>query len=158
VIFGNSEGLQEISHQLHQDLVKPPIPAIAFHTGWKPKGNGVVMSPVHVQDVANAFVGALSNPATVGETYVLGGPEILTWEEMIRRISKTVDRKKWLLPMPVAFMKFGAMLFDWLPFFPATRDQLTMLAEGNATDSGDLETLINRPPTAFVPENLSYLT
>jgi len=60
--------------------------------------------------------------------------------------------------MPVAFMKFGAMLFDWLPFFPATRDQLTMLAEGNATDSGDLETLINRPPTAFVPENLSYLT
>ena len=158
VIFGNSKGLQEISHQLHQDLVKPPIPAVAFHTGWTPKGNGVVMSPVHVQDVADAFVGALSNPATVGETYLLDGPEILTWEEMIRRVSEAVDRKKWLLPMPIELMKFGAMLFDWLPFFPATRDQLTMLAEGNAADSADLEMLINKPPTAFVPENLSYLS
>jgi len=45
-----------------------------------------------------------------------------------------------------------------LPFFPATRDQLTMLAEGNTADSAVLETLINRPPTAFVPENLSYLS
>ena len=158
VIFGDSNGLQEITNQLYRELVKPPIPAVAFHTGWNPKGNGVVMSPVHIQDVADAFVGALSNAATVGETYVLGGPDVLTWEEMIRRISKAVDRKKWIVPMPIAFMKFGATLFDWLPFFPATRDQLTMLAEGNTADSADLEMLIHRPPMAFVPENLSYLS
>jgi NADH dehydrogenase len=158
VIFGNSNGLQEITSQLYHELVKPPIPAVAFHTGWNPKGNGVVMSPVHIQDVADAFVGALSNQATVGETYVLGGPEVLTWEQMVQRIATAVGRHKWMLPMPVGLMKFGATLFDWLPFFPATRDQLTMLAEGNTADSAVLETLINRPPTAFVPENLSYLS
>ena len=158
VIFGNSNGLQEITNQLYCELVKPPIPAVAFHTGWNPKGNGVVMSPVHIQDVADAFVGSLSNRATVGQTYALGGPEVLTWEEMVQRIAAAVGRRKWMLPMPVGLMKFGATLFDWLPFFPATRDQLTMLAEGNTADSADLELLINRPPMAFVPENLSYLS
>ena len=158
VIFGDSNGLQEITNQLYCELVKPPIPAIAFHTGWSPKGNGVVMSPVHIQDVADAFIGSLSDADTIGKTYVLGGPDVLTWEEMVQRVATAVGRRKWMLPMPVGLMRFGATLFDWLPFFPATRDQLTMLAEGNVADSADLETLINRAPTAFVPENLSYLS
>ena len=158
VIFGDSNGLQEITNQLYRELVKPPIPAVAFHTGWSPKGNGVVMSPVHIQDVADAFIGSLSDADTIGKTYVLGGPDVLTWEEMVQRVATAVGRRKWMLPMPVGLMRFGATLFDWLPFFPATRDQLTMLAEGNVADSADLETLINRAPTAFVPGNLSYLS
>jgi NADH dehydrogenase len=157
VIFGDSHGLQEISSQLYSDLVKPPIPAVGFHTGWNPKGNGVILSPVHVVDVADAFVGALSNDATIGHTYVLGGPEVLTWTEMIERIAATVGRDKWIMPMPIGIMKFGATLFDWLPFFPATREQLTMLAEGNAAAPDDIQSLIGRPPLAFVPENLAYL-
>lgn len=157
VIFGDSAGLLEISSQLHSDLVLPPLPAVGFHTGWNPKRNAVILSPVHVTDVADAFVSALSNDSTYGKTYVIGGPEILTWSEMIRRIATTVGRKKWVLPMPIGLMKFGATLFDWLPFFPATRDQLTMLAEGSTADATDLEALINRQPLAFVPENLMYL-
>lgn len=157
VIFGDSHGLQEISSQLYNDLVKPPIPAVAFHTGWNPKGNGVLMSPVHIKDVADGFIAALANDETIGKTYAMGGPEVLTWEEMVRRIATVVGRSKWILPMPIGVMKFGATLFDWLPFFPATRDQLTMLAEGNAADPADMESLIGRSAMAFVAENLSYL-
>jgi len=157
VIFGDSQGLLEISSQLYNDLVKPPLPAVGFHTGWNPKGNGVVMSPVHVKDVASAFVNALSNDSTIGKTYLLGGPEVLTWAEMIRRIATAVERDKWIMPMPIGVMKFGATLFDWLPFFPATRDQLTMLAEGNAVDPAAIESLIGRAPLAFTPGNLAYL-
>lgn len=157
VIFGDSHGLQEISSQLYNDLVKPPIPAVAFHTGWNPKGNGVLMSPVHIKDVADGFIAALANDETIGKTYAMGGPEVLTWEEMVRRIATAVGRGKWILPMPIGVMKFGATLFDWLPFFPATRDQLTMLAEGNAANPADMESLIGRSATAFVAENLSYL-
>ena len=157
VIFGNSHGQQEISSQLYNDLVRPPIPAVGFHTGWNPKDNGVVLSPVHVKDVADGFVAALTNPATIGKTCVMGGPEVLTWAEMIRRIAAATGRDKWILAMPIGVMKFGATLFDWLPFFPATRDQLTMLAEGNDADPTQLEALIGRPPAAFTPDNLSYL-
>jgi NADH dehydrogenase len=157
VIFGDSNGMQEITNQLYRELVRPPVPAPAFHTGWLPKGNGVVMSPVHIDDVADAFVGALTNPDTIGQVYELGGPEILTWEQMVRRVAEAAGKKKMMLPMPVGFMKFGATLFDWLPFFPATRDQLTMLAEGNTADPAITEMLIGRPPAEFSAENLSYL-
>lgn len=157
VIFGDSRGMQEFSNQLYNELVKPPVPAPAFHNGVSPKGNGVVMSPVNIHDVADAVVTALQNSETIGKTYELGGPEVLTWEDLVKRVAEGAGKKKSVLPMPIGLMKFAATLFDWLPFFPATRDQLTMLAEGNVADRAALESLIGRPAAAFSAENLSYL-
>jgi len=157
VIFGDPHGKMEIATQLYQEMIRPPLPAIAFHTGWKPSRGPVVMSPVHVRDVADAFVSALDDPVTTGRTCDLGGPEDLSWPEMLRRIAAAVGKRKLVLPMPIAFMKLGATLFDWLPFFPVTRDQLTMLAEGNTASPDDLRRLIGREPQAFVEGSLSYL-
>ena len=157
VIFGDSGGTQEISHQLFSELVMPPVPAPAFHNGAIPKGNGVVMSPVSIDDVADAFVAALQGAETIGKTYELGGPEVLTWEVMVRRVAEAAGKSKVVLPMPIGLMKFAATLFDWLPFFPATRDQLAMLAEGNVADPAALESLIGRKAARFSADNLSYL-
>jgi len=38
-----------------------------------------------------------------------------------------------------------------------TRDQLTMLEEGNTADPAIVQRLIGREPRAFSVENLSYL-
>ncbi|MBT8067005.1 MAG: NAD(P)H-binding protein [Gammaproteobacteria bacterium] len=153
VIFGDPRGTMEIATQLYQQMVRPPLPAVRFVSD----GQDVMMSPVHVEDVASAFVGSLENPGTYGKTYELGGPEALSWAEMIRRIADAKGRKKMLMAMPIGVMKFGARLFDWLPFFPATRDQLTMLAEGNVVAPSELEALVGRPPKPFFVEHLSYL-
>ena len=48
-------------------------------------------------------------------------------------------------------------LLDWLPFFPVTRDQLTMLADGNTAEPDEVAALIKREPAEFSPENLGYL-
>ena len=157
VIFGDPQGKLEIATQLYRDMVRLPIPAVGFHTGLNPAGGSVMMSPVHARDVADAFVNSLDDEKTYGRSFDVGGPEALSWTEMLRRIAKAVDRNKLILPMPIAFMKLGATLFDWLPFFPATRDQLTMLAEGNTADAGPLESLIERPPKSFSVGNLAYL-
>ena len=153
VIFGDPRGTMEIATQLYQQMVRPPLPAVRFVSD----GQDVMMSPVHVADVANAFVGSLADSATYGETYELGGPEALSWAEMIRRIAAATGRSKMLLTMPIGIMKLGATLFDWLPFYPVTRDQLTMLAEGNVVEPSQLEALIGKPPTPFAVEHLSYL-
>jgi NADH dehydrogenase len=76
---------------------------------------------------------------------------------MLDRIASAVGRRKIVLPMPIGLMKLGATLLDWLPFFPVTRDQLTMLAEGNVADPGPLHELIGRQPMAFDPASLAYL-
>ena len=147
----------EIATQLYADLVRPPVPAAGFHTGWSPARGPVMMSPVHVEDVADAFVKALDDKSTHGKTIALGGPDALSWTEMLRRVAAAAGRRKLVLPMPIGLMKLGAALLDWLPFFPVTRDQLTMLEEGNTAPPGDLEGLIGRPARAFSAANLAYL-
>lgn len=149
VIFGDSGGTQEFSHQLYSELVRPPVPAIAFP--------GVEMSPVFIGDVVDAFVNALTNDETIGKTYALGGPEVLSWQQMVERVAAAAGRDKWFVTMPLGLMKVGATFFDWLPFFPATRDQLTMLEEGNTVDPAIVESLIGRTATAFNEDSLTYL-
>jgi NADH dehydrogenase len=157
VIFGDPRGTQEFATQLCNDMVRPPIPAVNFLPGRDSKENAIVMSPVHVQDVAGAFLTALENDECVGKTYALGGPEVLTWKEMVSRVAAATGRRKWFLPMPIAMMRIGATLFDWLPVFPVTREQLTMLEEGNVADPGALQALTGREPTSFSVANLGYL-
>ncbi len=157
VIFGDPRGTMEFATQLYQEMVRMPLPAVGFHTGLSPAQGEVLMSPVHVRDVADAFVNALTDEATIGQSYVLGGPEVVSWPEMLRRIAAAVGKTKLILPMPIGFMKFGATLLDWLPFFPVTRDQLTMLADGNTAEPDELAALIKREPAEFSPDNLSYL-
>ena len=157
VIFGDPQGTMEIATQLYRDMIRLPLPGIRFHTGLNPMRDDVMMSPVSVHDVADAFVSSLDDESTIGQSYDLGGPEELSWGEMLRRIAAAVGKRKLILPMPIAFMKLGATLFDWLPFFPATRDQLTMLAEGNTAAPESIQKLIDRPATPFDTEHLGYL-
>jgi NADH dehydrogenase len=157
VIFGDPRGTMEIATQLYQDLVRPPVPAVAFHNGLCPGGAPVLMSPVHVEDVAAAFVNALEAPETYGRIISLGGPEVLSWGGMLERIASAAGRHKLVVPMPIALMRAAATLFDWLPFFPATRDQLSMLAEGNTATPEPLQHLIGREPRPFTEQTLGYL-
>jgi uncharacterized protein YbjT (DUF2867 family) len=157
VIFGDPRGTMEIATQLLSDMIDPPLPALGFFAGWNPVRGAVLMSPVHVEDVALAIVAALDDPSTIGRTYELAGPEILTWQEMIHRIARTVGKRKWIVPMPIGLMRLAAALLDWLPGFPVTRDQLTMLAEGNTADPHTLQELIGKPPRGFDSQNLVYL-
>lgn len=158
VIFGDPGGKLEIATQLFRDMIAPPLPAAGFFTGWHPFRGAVLMSPVHVTDVAMAVVRALEDSSTFGRTFELGGPEVLAWSEMLRRIARSVGRRKWIVPMPIGLMSLAATLLGWLPFFPVTRDQLQMLGEGNTADPTELQILIGRPLIAFTPENLAYLS
>lgn len=157
VVFGDPRGRMEFATQLRRDMVDMPLPAVAFFSGLSPAAGAVVMSPVHVEDVADAFVAALGDDETIGRIYELGGPEVLTWTDMIERIGAAVGRKKLILPMPIGFMRLAATLFDRLSFFPVTRDQLTMLEEGNTADPAVIETLIGRSPRRFDAGALAYL-
>lgn len=157
VVFGDPRGTNEIASQLYNDVIRLPLPAIAFYPGLLPGEKRIRMSPVHVEDLAAAFVSALPDRSTFGKSYELGGAETLTWREMLERVAAAVGRKKWILPMPVSLMWCAALLFDRLPFFPVTRDQLTMLAESNVAGANQLRKLIGRRPRSMVAAELQYL-
>ena len=149
VVFGDPRGTMEFATQLYRDMIRPPLPAVDF--------GEVEMSPVFVGDVANAFLAALEDDATIGEVIELAGPEVLGWKEMVTRIAAAAGRDKIILPVPISLMRIGATLFDWLPFYPVTRDQITMLEEGNTAPPDALQRLIGSEPRAMTPDALDYL-
>lgn len=157
VIFGEPLGNMEIATQLYREMIRMPLPAVGFHNGLVPGKDPVLMSPVHVRDVADAFVSSLDDETTFGKIFEIGGPEILSWPDMLRRIATAVGKRKLVLPMPIAAMKLAASCLDWLPFFPVTRDQLEMLAQGNTASCDALERLIGREPRRFDADSLAYL-
>lgn len=157
VIFGDPRNLTEIATQLYEDMISPPLPAIGFHTGWNSTGGKVLMSPVHVEDVARAIVLALHDERTLCQTIHLGGPETLSWPTMIERVAAAAGKKKCIVPVPIVVMELVASILDWIPQFPVTRDQLAMLAEGSVVEPDELMKLIGRDLRRFDAENLSYL-
>lgn len=157
VMFGDPDEKVEIATQLYRDMVASPLPAVGFFSGVMPGRGQILMSPAFIGDVSRAICNSFEMPSTIGQTYAIGGPEILSWSEMIRRVATSVGRRKWIVPMPIALMKLAATLFGWLPFFPVTRDQLTMLAEGNIAGPEALEHLLGQPLTPMDTTSLAYL-
>lgn len=157
VIFGDPRGRMEFATQLKRDIVDSPLPAPLFYSGLLPSSAGAfTMSPVHVRDVARAFVTALQWPTTVGQVLRLGGPAAISWRQILDTIATACGTRKWMLPVPAFGVSTAARLLDRFESFPLTRDQITMLMEGNACPSDALLRL-GIQPTPFSAEHLGYL-
>jgi len=57
--------------------------------------------PIAVADVVAYLVGVLDAPETAGGTYEIGGPEVLTYQEMLERTAALMGRRLRVIPVPV---------------------------------------------------------
>ncbi|MFZ2087863.1 MAG: complex I NDUFA9 subunit family protein [Desulfobaccales bacterium] len=96
------------------------------------------LQPVPVDTVAKAFALALELPPTENRIYEVGGPEPLTFDEVIDTIAQVTHRRVKKIHQPVWTMSFAAKLCGRFRWFPLTPGQLRMLLEGSTCD-----------PTAF---------
>lgn len=157
VIFGDPRGRMEFASQLARDVIDGALPAPLFYDGLVPRNPGsFCLSPVHVADVAEAFVRALGDRGTYRQTLHLGGPASLSWRAILETIAAACGRKKHMLPVPAFGISTAAALFDRFEKFPVTREQIDMLLQGNTCDSGDLQRL-GIQPRPFDVASLGYL-
>tara|TARA_Y100001970_G_scaffold205843_1_gene250692 strand:- start:11202 stop:12128 length:927 start_codon:yes stop_codon:yes gene_type:complete len=158
LIFGKPNNDQEFCSQLRDSMLKLPIPAPLFFPGLNITQAGKFeMSPIHVENVADFFVKSIQNEKHYMQTYALGGPKSFNWKEIINTIASALKKNKLMIPAPVLPIKLLASLLDRFKFFPITRDQLTMLLEGNTCLSKDLFLDFDITPIDFNAKNLSYL-
>ena len=158
LIFGDPKGKIEFCTQLRDDMLRLSLPAPLFYQGFIPKNAGEFeISPIHIKNVGTFFVNALSKDATFGQTYELGGLENFRWKQLINIISSSYGKTKWTIPAPVILIKIAAGMLDRFSFFPITKDQLTMLMEGNTCGSKDVFKMFEIEPILFSVENLHYL-
>ena len=67
--------------------------------------------PIAVGDVIRYLVGVLDKPESAGKTYEVGGPEVLEYVEMLKRVALIEGRKRLVVPVPLLTPSVSAL---WL--------------------------------------------
>ncbi|HEY0681397.1 MAG TPA: NAD(P)-dependent oxidoreductase [Steroidobacter sp.] len=71
---------------------------------------------IHVDDLARGLMLAAQHPAAVGRTFVFAGTEIMTTQEMVRRIAMVLERRPPRLQLPMwPFVAAAGVMETTLP-------------------------------------------
>jgi NADH dehydrogenase len=89
------------------------------------------IQPIWVDDVAEYFARGVDHPQATNRTFDIGGPDIVTWDELYLKIAKVLGKRRKLLHIPPALARTGASLTQWAPGAPLTTDQVAMIEAGD---------------------------
>lgn len=112
-----------------------PLPFMPyFGRGLLGRGGAGKVQPVRAHDIARAFVDAIGNDKSVGQTYEIGGPEVMTWPEMYRRIAIAAAGKvRPTLAIPAWYARALTRIIP-AALLPFNRDQVIMSQEDGVAD------------------------
>ncbi len=90
------------------------------------------IQPIWADDVGAYFSKAVDLDAATNQTFELGGPDAVTWNEFWERLKRARGSRRPSLHVPVGLMKLNALVTERLPGnIPLTRDLLKMLEAGD---------------------------
>ena len=130
VVCGTEDNFTNLFSKLS---ILPIIPIVGINYKFQ---------PILVNDVADAIVKAIELKGNEGKIYEIGGPKIISFGDMVRSILKTIKKKRFVVPMPMAIAKIQSAITDLLPFPPIlTKDQCQILSEADNVVSHNSLTL-----------------
>jgi uncharacterized protein YbjT (DUF2867 family) len=98
------------------------------------------VQPIWIENVAEYYAAAIDRPEAANRTFELGGPDIVTYEELYDRIKRVLGKRRAKLHVPFGLMRVNAAILEALPGpSPVTRDQLKMLAVDNVISNADAQ-------------------
>lgn len=122
-----------------------------------PGSGSTVLQPLWVEDLATCIVWALNDAATERQTYEIGGPEFLTFSQVVRMVMKKLGRSRLLIPVAPPYLRAATRLMErLLPDPPATTFWLDYLATNRAADLGTLPRVFRLQPSRM-EERIDYL-
>jgi NADH dehydrogenase len=153
IIFGDpGPGGVEFTTRLAETLIRPFPVLPVFGDGRYP------LQPVHVTEVADAFVQALTNEAADGATVVAVGPEAFPYVAVLNRITRACGlAAKPKIFIPEAIARPVVHLLGPLGLLPISPAQFEMLLAGNAGDPSGFYATFDLTRVPFNEANLAYL-
>ena len=104
--------------------------------------------PVYIRDWLRCIRKVIDDPGSFTSTFDIGGPEHLTYREIVEHLSKALGYKKPVFSIPMGFMKLGTSILErFLSSPPVTSDQLRLLEQDNIGARDALEKYFGFWPT-----------
>ncbi|MGJ5133840.1 complex I NDUFA9 subunit family protein [Bradyrhizobium sp. SZCCHNRI1058] len=121
-------------------------------------GGETKMQPVYVGDVATAVADAVDGKAQPGATYELGGPEVLSFREILKIILDITDRDRALLPLPFGLAKLQAAILQFAPGpLKLTPDQVELLRHDNVVSEAAKTAGLTLQGLGITPDSLEAI-
>jgi uncharacterized protein YbjT (DUF2867 family) len=96
IILGSGSASYEMVNHLIRRLWVLPVP------GWAKTR----CQPIALRDVIKILVGVLECPETAGKIYDIGGPDILSYEELLKTHAEVLGRRRIFPPSPLSSISF----------------------------------------------------
>jgi NADH dehydrogenase len=111
--------------------------------------------PLSVDDLAIAVERCLIDADRGGSVYELGGPDWVTYRQIVDEVMRVTRIRRLKLPMPIPLISALTSVTDRvLPAFPVSHDQISSLQRPNYTDLDAFEKAFGVTPRRL---DLSYL-
>jgi NADH dehydrogenase len=145
VIFGPGDGLFARFGKLLKTL--PVLPLARA---------GCRFAPVYLGDVVAAIARALGEPAAIGQTYELYGPQVFTLRELVQLTARQMGRRRLVVPLPDALGRMQGLVCDFVPGKPFSSDNYRSLLSDSVGGVDGLHRLgiTPTPVAAILPEIL----
>ena len=128
-------------------------PALPLIGGGKTR-----MQPVYVGDVATAIADAVDGKARAGATYELGGPEVLSFREIIELILEITDRRRMLISLPFGLARLQAIFLQFAPgALKLTPDQVELLRSDNVVSEAAKAAGLTLEGLGVTPDSLEAI-
>jgi NADH dehydrogenase len=109
--------------------------------------------PLWVEDLVTSVMKVLGDQSTFGQEYELGGPEVLTLEQIERRTLQAIGARRLFVRLPLPALRLVVALMErTMPSPPVTRSLLELLAVSNVTEQNSIARFVPQP-RAFTPKN-----
>jgi uncharacterized protein YbjT (DUF2867 family) len=130
VVCGTEDNFTNLFSKLS---ILPVIPVVGMNYKFQ---------PILVTDVADAIVQAIETKGNEGKIYEIGGPKVISFGDMVKSILSTINKKRFVVEMPMPLAKIQSTITDLLPIPPIlTRDQCEILSEADNVVSNNHLTL-----------------
>lgn len=111
--------------------------------------------PIWVEDVAAYFGRGIDLPEAANRTFELGGPDIVDWNELYKRIADALGKRRPLVHLPFPLARAIAIATERLPGSPFSADQVTMLQGADNVTSSNAAPETFKLPLVPLAEQLS---
>jgi len=130
VVCGTEDNFTNLFSKLS---ILPIIPVVKMNYKFQ---------PILVSDVADTIVKAIEVKDNHGKIYEIGGPQVISFGDMVKSIMRTLNKKRFVVEMPMPIAKIQSTLMSMLPIPPIlTGDQCKILSEEDNVVSNNHLTL-----------------